>query len=125
MNDLLCAIKTFVLSIVTARDVIIASAFLGLAFLVAWLLKRPQRKKNDERWERLFELLAEKATNASRGVANDVWEIARPGEPIPQIVQTKMDNLAAGAAQTILTGFKIADWTAAEIKRKPKPFDPE
>jgi len=102
MKDLLCAIKTFLLSLFTARDVIIAGAFFGFGYFADWLRTRPQRKKddaqikkNDERWEWLRERFPETTTNTSRGLADAVWEIARPGEPVPLWVQVKMDSLAA------------------------------
>ena len=99
MNTVLCAIKTFVLSIVTAvtaRDVVVAAVFLVLASLIAWLITRPQRKKDDERWKKLPGTIK----NINRELLTEGWQMARPGEPVPQWVQVKMDALAAGAAQT-------------------------
>lgn len=131
MKDILCAIKTFVLSIVTARDVVVAAVFLGLGLAGAHFYYKKGKRDSKKSYNHLIEhtnALSKKVTDLSQQSQEQTKEIQdmkqlllalhASGQPVSQDVVVKVDTLAATAKVlevSVADIVKISDEVTATV----------
>jgi hypothetical protein len=69
------------------------------------ILEKQRKSYEKTLTKRLPEMIKEKAKEAAKEAIEEFWHIEHPKVPIPLWVQEKIDTLATGASQTIVTSL--------------------